>query len=362
MGIKAMKAVHQAVSQCLNDNRSVVLATIISSRGSTPRKAGAKMAVLSDGAILGSVGGGALEAAVEKTAADLMVRGGAALRAYNLSNSEASDLGMVCGGEQQILLSMVAPTEAHRQVFHELIAPGDPKDRRYLLTRLEGRGPDFAAIGMGLLFDSGKLLGLSATPETKDALNRQLAGRRLPYLAHVDGQAWLIEKDFSQGSLFIFGAGHVAHPTLTMASMVGFQTIVVDDRQEFANQERFPLADQIAVLPDFSNAFAGLSPAEDAYIVIITRGHAHDQTVLEQALATPAAYIGMIGSKNKIRGCFDRLRKRGLRAEDLDRVHAPIGLDIGSDTPEEIAVSIVAELIKVRARVRKNTGRVRIKA
>jgi xanthine dehydrogenase accessory factor len=350
-----MKVVHQAVSQCLKDNQPVVLATIISSQGSTPRKSGAKMAILNNGSILGSVGGGALEAAVEKVADDLLTRGGGALRAFNLSNSEATDLGMICGGEQQILLTMVEPNEAHRQVFDTLTEPGDPNDQRYLVSRLGGRGPDFAKAEMGLLYDSGKMLGLSAEHETVATLKQQFTRRRLPILTHVGDEAWLIEKDFSQGSLFIFGAGHVAQPTVAMASMVGFQTIVVDDREEFANQGRFPRADQVVVLPDFANALGGFSIAEDAYIVIITRGHAHDQTVLEQALATPAAYIGMIGSMNKIRSCFEQLRKQGWSQEALDRVHAPIGLKIGSDTPEEIAVSIAAEVIQARSQLRKKS-------
>jgi len=125
--------------------------------------------------------------------------------------------------------------------------------------------------------------------------------------------------------------------------------VVLDDRSEFANQERFPKADELRVLDRFENAFSGLSADSNSFLVILTRGHSHDRTVLAQALRTQAGYIGMIGSHRKRDTIYQSLRDEGFTNADLDRVHCPIGLDIGGETPEEIAVSIVAEMIEVHS-------------
>ncbi len=125
--------------------------------------------------------------------------------------------------------------------------------------------------------------------------------------------------------------------------------MVIDDREAFANKDRFPHAVDIRVLDDFSRAFEGLTMDKNAYIVILTRGHLHDQTVLEQALKTQAAYIGMIGSKTKKQQIYDNLIENGVSADQLAQVYSPIGLKIKAETPAEIAVSIIGEMIKFRA-------------
>jgi xanthine dehydrogenase accessory factor len=144
----------------------------------------------------------------------------------------------------------------------------------------------------------------------------------------------------------------VAQPTLHLAALTGFRTEIVDDRPDFANRERFPEADRVCVIDDFRNAFGGLAVDDTSFLVIFTRGHHHDLTVLAQALRTEAAYIGMIGSKRKRDAIYTALLKAGFTQADLQRVHSPIGLAIGAETPEEIGVSIVAELIQERARLR----------
>jgi xanthine dehydrogenase accessory factor len=148
-------------------------------------------------------------------------------------------------------------------------------------------------------------------------------------------------------TVFVFGAGHVAIPVAHIAALAGFRVVVVDDRAEFANRERFPSADELMVA-SVKEAFRTLAVDDTGYIVAITRGHALDEDVVANALTTPARYIGMIGSKRKVAGIFGRLRERGFTDADLARVHAPIGVDISAETVEEIAVSIVAELIRVR--------------
>jgi xanthine dehydrogenase accessory factor len=149
-------------------------------------------------------------------------------------------------------------------------------------------------------------------------------------------------------TLFLFGAGHVALPTAHIGALAGFRVVVVDDRAEFANAERFPEASDIVVIRDFNRAIEGLEINSDSFIVILTRGHQFDRVVLEQVLNTSAGYIGMISSRRKKDAIYEALTAKGVSGEQLGRVHAPIGVPIGSETPEEIAISIVAELISVR--------------
>jgi xanthine dehydrogenase accessory factor len=161
-----------------------------------------------------------------------------------------------------------------------------------------------------------------------------------------------IEPVLPAAALYIFGAGHVAASLFRTAKDAGFDCTVIDDREVYANRERFPEAHEI-LAEDFDQAMAKLSPTESSYIVIVTRGHRDDMRVLRWAVQTPARYVGMIGSKRKTIAIFRELQAQGLAANLFDRVHAPIGLDIGAVTPEEIAISITAELIANRRRVER---------
>ena len=153
--------------------------------------------------------------------------------------------------------------------------------------------------------------------------------------------------------LYIFGAGHVSVNLYKVARNAGFDVTVVDDREAYANRERFPEAKEV-IAEDFDRAMARLAPNESAYLVIVTRGHRDDMRVLRWAVQTAARYIGMIGSKRKAIAIFRELTKEGLSADLFERVHAPVGLDIGAITPEEIAVAITAELIAARRRVERD--------
>ena len=160
----------------------------------------------------------------------------------------------------------------------------------------------------------------------------------------------LLKPIVSKATVYIFGTKHVSQQLATIAKKVQFKVVVIDDQEIFANRDRFPEADDVLVF-EFEKCFDLLTVDESSYIVIVTRGHLYDGAVLEQAIKTRARYIGMIGSKNKIQTLYRNLMKKGVPKETLDRVYAPIGLDINSETPEEIAVSITAELIKVRGQV-----------
>jgi len=156
-----------------------------------------------------------------------------------------------------------------------------------------------------------------------------------------------VEPIVAEPTLYIFGGGHIAHALAKMAKLVGFKIVVIDDRPEFATPQRFPEVEQILAI-DFAKAFSRLKIDRSGYIVIVTHGHSGDEAVLEGALGTKAKYIGMIGSRKKNKTVFSHLLSKGISQGLLDKVHAPIGLKINAQTPEEIAVSILAELIQVR--------------
>jgi xanthine dehydrogenase accessory factor len=162
-----------------------------------------------------------------------------------------------------------------------------------------------------------------------------------------------IEPILPPALLYIFGAGHVSTSLYRSAYSAGFDITVIDDRDSYANRERFPLAREV-IAEDFDQATKRLTPSEAAYIVIVTRGHRDDMRVLRWAVQTKARYIGMIGSKRKTITIFRELQKEGLPALLFDRVYAPVGLDIGAVTPEEIAVSITAELIAIRRKAERS--------
>jgi xanthine dehydrogenase accessory factor len=177
-----------------------------------------------------------------------------------------------------------------------------------------------------------------------------LASIRQPVLVDTATRRFLIEPVFGYGTAYIFGAGHVSQCLAPLCHLVGFITVVLDDRHQYANSQRFPTAGRTIVVDSFGDAFRTLTIREDSYVVIVTRGHAHDRTVLAQALRTDAGYIGMIGSVHKRDVVYRALAERGFGSRDFARVHSPIGLAIGAESPEEIAVSIVAEMVQVRAR------------
>jgi xanthine dehydrogenase accessory factor len=184
-------------------------------------------------------------------------------------------------------------------------------------------------------FERKKIIAVASTPGVK--------------ILALDDAFAVVEPAGRVCAAHLFGAGHVAQPTAHLASLVGFQVHVYDDRREYANRERFPDAHAIHLLETFDEASDGPVLGADDFVVILTRGHLHDQNVLAQTLSTGAGYIGMIGSRKKRRTIYRNLLDQGIAQQDIDRVHSPIGLSIGAETPEEIAVSIVAELIAVRA-------------
>src|SRR6266404_5747662 len=243
---------YEEIVRLRKDGRRGAVATIVNVRGSIPSFKTAKMLVRDDGSIVGTIGGGCVEAEVWQAAREVMETERPRTLTFDLNQDPKYDTGLVCGGTLEIFVEPVLP-------------PAD---------------------------------------------------------------------------LYIFGAGHVAASLYNVAHFVGFDVTVVDDRAAYANRERFPAAQ--------------LAPSESSYIVIVTRGHRDDMRMLRWAVQTPARYVGMIGSKRKTITIFKELQAEGLAPHLFDRVHAPVGLDIGAITPEEIAVSITAELIAKRRKVERD--------
>ena len=253
-------------------------------------------------------------------------------------------------------------------LYEEIVRIKSEGKRGVLATivRVQGSAPREVGAKM-LVYEDGSILetiggGRLEAAVIKEALDVLAAGE--PRMVHHDltgpGASDVgmicggtldvyLEPILSGAKVFLFGGGHVSLPVARLAKMVGFRVAVVDDRAQFANRERFPEAEEV-VAEEFSAALKTLRTDRESYVVILTRGHGYDQDVLEWALGTQARYIGMIGSRKKIQIVFNNLKEKGMAAEKLAAVHSPIGLDIGALTPEEIAVSIVGEMIQERRR------------
>lgn len=250
-----------------------VIAKVVDTYGSTPRKKGAWLLMKQDGTRYGTVGGGKLEAEAEKEALAAFQTKESKIIHYRLTPKDQLGLDMRCGGDADISIEYI---DAKR-------------------------------------------------PES--------------FLMDFDSKA----------TAFIFGAGHVGKALEPVLRYVNFATKVIDDRPDFANRERFPDADDVVVIKDFLDAYQGMETDENSYIIIVTRGHSADYIVLKQTLQRTTGYIGMIGSKVKVAELYRMLKEDGFTQEQLDQVHSPIGLSINAETPEEIAISITAEMIKVRS-------------
>jgi xanthine dehydrogenase accessory factor len=338
----------------LEKQRPFVIATIVTQEGSAPRTAGTKMLIGAETCV-GTIGGGSLEAKVTAMAEGLLGETRSALRMpFDLTRDDTAAMDMICGGRGAVLLDKMPATGDNLALFQQWRRLQEERRPGWFLTihADTGSGEEIASVTHCVLSGSDAIWEGPPVPgAAKQTLTAAARRTTVLKVIELDGFQAVIEPALSPMTAYFFGAGHVARPSLHLAALTGFRTEIVDDRSDFSNRERFPEADRIHVIDDFSNACTGLTVDATSFIVIFTRGHHHDRVVLAQALRTEAAYIGMIGSKRKRDAIFTALAKEGFTRADLGRVHSPIGLDIGAETPEEIAVSIVAELIQERARL-----------
>ena len=340
--------VFRRISELLADGESFVLAVIVSRSGSAPRTAGARMAIRKDGSIVGTIGGGILEATVMDIAKSVYIDKTPVLRKFIFTAEDAERIGMVCGGQVEVLVHFVEHSKpSNVQFYQEILSTILSRKRGWIITELPST-KDAREAPVQHLARSGAIVAGSMDDDTLRALTAPAGARQAEVVVYGD-KRFLVESLCCDGTVYIFGAGHISQKLAPLAGLVGFQTVVLDDREEFANRELFATADRIVVLDSFARALEGLEINDDSYLVLVTRGHIHDKTLLGQALRTQAGYIGMIGSRNKRDTVYDELSAEGFSRHEFDRVCSPVGLDIGAETPEEIAVSIVAELIRARA-------------
>lgn len=334
-----MRELLKAILHSLRDSSPVELVSVIESSGSTPRGAGAMMAVFEDGGSCGTIGGGNVEYEAQKLAARLLMTGENAAGSYRFVQGDAASLGMVCGGDVTVHFQYLAPGETnHLRVFQELWESTGRNADTWLLRRLEGDEVTAmdAADRSGLRF-SDALAPTELLPLLK--------GRAV---LTEGNPRWFAVPIVKAGRAYVFGGGHVSQELVPVIARVGFRPVVYDDRAEFADPQLFPAAEEV-LLGDFNEIGAKIKITPDDYVVIMTRGHQADYEVLTQTLRSGAKYIGCIGSRRKLALCRDRLLAAGFTEEEYARLHAPIGLAIGAETPEEIAVSVAGEMIQVRA-------------
>jgi len=350
------------------------LCTIISSKGSLPMSGKAKMLVGEDGTMVGTVGGGCLEADVWAEAQRVVKKDTAKIASFILTEQHAGESGLNCGGKVEIFIEPVVPGRLN-DVFEEVTRLRAQGEKGAIATVISSRIPPAMkeksklvlradGTAVGALGDGG-FLEECVRRKAEEVMREDYLTVLQFEVGDDEAQRWgieagetldvFIEPIVAIPTLYLFGGGHVSLQIAKVAKSVGFKIVVIDDRPGFANQERFPMADETRV-EDMDTVFERLPIDDQSYVVAVTRGHQHDEPVIEQAIRTEARYIGMIGSKRKISRMWKKLIERGASRERLAQVHAPIGMEIGADTPEEIAVSIVAQLIQTR-RGRKDRRR-----
>jgi xanthine dehydrogenase accessory factor len=328
--------IYDCVVRYLSEEKKGMVATVVNKAGAAPREEGAKMFIGEDRKSYGTIGGGRLEAEVIDEALKSMDATVARLIHVRMDAKAVADEGMLCGGNVDVLLEPVF--NRHKGVYEGIGECGTRGIKAVLITRFKKTPMEKSLIDSNG-FVWGDSIGKDEVAELRDFCDENRV--RL-----VDNDT-LVEPILAFPDLYIFGAGHVSQFLAKVAKMVDFNVTVIDDRAEFANRERFPEADNV-IVEDFNKVFNHLDFSRKPYLVIVTRGHSHDALVLEKSIEQPTRYIGMIGSNRKVRMVLNYLREKGLKQEILESVHAPIGLDINSETPQEIAISIVAELIQVR--------------
>ena len=346
----------QIIQNLIEKGEDLVQATIISQSGSTPRSLGAKMIIRSNGSLKGTIGGGLVEAEVLKMAAEVFKTRQAQIKKVDLTGVSAATVDrMICGGHLEVLLEWVPADPVTIQESRDFIECLQKEPKGYLVKSWESGRLEFSQVKRSLIQKGEVVAGrFPGPPSWGSIITARTVQERFPLLLTIEGQSFFVEPTIPPSTVFLLGAGHVSQQVAEVTALVGFRVVVLDDRPEFANRARFPKADQIIVIPSFERAFQNLEINSDSYIVIVTRGHVHDKTVLGQALRRKAGYIGMIGSIRKRDLVYQTLLTEDFTTEDLKRVHCPIGLNIGGETPEEIAVSITAELIQVRAEKSKS--------
>jgi xanthine dehydrogenase accessory factor len=370
-----VREIFQELLYELERGETVAMATIVRRKGSVPREVGAKMLVHRGGRISGTVGGGCGEAEVWRSALNVIDTLRPSTVQVDLTEEIAMESQGVCGGIFDVFVQPwydgnASQSEqsnqngkAEQPTMRECafaISKALEGEQAIVLVTLVAASSQWRSHGQHMLvYEQGGTLGTLPLASTKPELYSQIqeAARQAisegkPRIEKITGpeNAWaelFIEPFTPRPVLLIAGAGHIAAPLAAIASLMNYSVSVTDDRASFANRERFPSAQQVLV-GDIETTLKNYPITSRTHIVLVTRAHAHDVQGLRAIIDSPAAYIGMIGSQRRVWAVFKLLHDEGVPADKLVRVHAPIGIDLGGGTPEEIALSIMAEITLVR--------------
>lgn len=312
-----MEKIIRALGREMDSGAPCVLVSVIESRGSVPRGAGANMLVSSDGSAVGTVGGGAVELAALETAAEVLKNSRGCLRDFQLGGDGPDGLDMACGGQVRLHFRYIRPEDEDARGLAQ-------SDSGWLCFEVlpDGSG-EFRLLGSAS--DAPDKAGIHPR-EGREFYTQPIAGRQ---------------------RVFVFGGGHVSRALVPVLSPLGFCCTVADERQGILSHESFPDAQDL-ITAAYERLIPRLGVTWEDYLVIMTHGHSGDYVLTTQALETPARYIGVLGSQAKAENARRRLREDGFSEEQIKRVICPVGLPIGGPTPEEIAISIAAQMLAVR--------------
>jgi len=346
-GDESPHSLFRKVVELIDGDQRIAAALVVSTQGSTPQRAGARAIVEQSGRLWGTVGGGAMEAEVLRTAAEACQSLRPRVLDFELTGRDAADEGAICGGRMRVLID---PTVArHRACFVQAADALADRRRGCLVTRIRA----VPEMDVEVQWLSGDSLPDETTFPGAGAI-RSCLERGQPERFAVEGRAsaWadeaFVEPVLPQPLLLVAGGGHVGHAVALQAFRVGFDVTLIDDRPEFAAAALFPSGVKVRCGPVVEQIEA--CPLDgDTFVVLVSRGHRHDSVALAACIHRPLAYLGMIGSRRKVALIRNYFLGTGMAtAEEFDRVRAPIGLEIGAVTVPEIAVSIVAQLIAAR--------------
>lgn len=319
-----MKNIHVEILDRIKAGQAFVLATVVRTSGSTPQKPGSSAIFGGSGLIAGTIGGGQLEGEVEKLALSALKSKSSGIYHFN-HNTGLHEGGSICGGKSEILLD--ANPGKHRSIF-EIVAK----------ELSEGKAGKICTITKG-------------KPGEDFSIERKWVGERDPGPSpEIDPDSLFLESFRATPKLIIAGAGHVGKALSHLAGLLDFKITMIDDRKDFACKDHIPEADHF-VVKDIGKAISEAKIDAATYIVIVTRDHTNDALALEACLTSQAAYVGMIGSKRKVARIKENFLKKGLATEEQwSKIYTPIGLNIGSQSVQEIALSIAAQLVSVRSK------------
>ena len=345
-----MREIYQRIPELIESSQVGAYCTVVETKGSTPQKPGSKLLILPDLRNVGTLGGGCVEAEARRQAIGLMQGGMPRLLEFQLDSDYGWDDGLICGGNMKIFIDLPR-THDEADMFERLQSLNEEQVPLVCATVVssEKQGVE---VGMKMIFaTNGERIGTlgDSALETvvEEKMPEVLKDNRAVLLQENETAAIFLEPLQPRPTLLIAGAGHVGQALCHLGNWLDFDIAIVDDRADFASAERLPEADQI-IIGDIETELRNYPITPLTYVVIVTRGHQHDESALHAVVESDARYIGLIGSRRKIKLIFDDLLELGISKERLQRVYAPVGLNINSKTVPEIAVSIASQLIQIR--------------